>query len=237
MNELPTAGLFRPVALSGLLVLLTSCISPEQHRQTQLAMQAKDEQIADLIRTNKEYQRQNQALSAEVQRLGGIAMDSEAVKAREAELTRLIAQFKASEASVGKAGGDGISFHNTADGTAIRVEGRVLFASGSHELSQAGMNSLQSVLDIVRNHAGKIRVAGHTDTDKISRSAGRYKDNLDLSCERAQTVLRYLAKAGIEPARMSASGYGEYHPVDPSDKAKNRRVEIVLLRAAPAASK
>ena len=73
----------------------------------------------------------------------------------------------------------------------------------------------------------KIEIAGHTDSD------GDAQDNLMLSQRRAEAVMNYLIKMGLDPARVQAKGYGEYKPIVPNDnapnKARNRRTEVRVL--------
>ena len=74
---------------------------------------------------------------------------------------------------------------------------------------------------------GIIEISGHTDSD------GGDALNLTLSQKRAESVMRYLANAGVPTNRMRAIGYGETKPVAPnttsSNKAKNRRIEFDVL--------
>jgi chemotaxis protein MotB len=82
---------------------------------------------------------------------------------------------------------------------------------------------------IKANHAkDEIYVIGHTDNDPIRKT--KWRDNLELSCERAMMVVRYLASRGIPHAHLIAGGAGEYDPLapntGPASKAKNRRIEI-----------
>jgi flagellar motor protein MotB len=76
----------------------------------------------------------------------------------------------------------------------------------------------------------QIDVVGHTDSDPIKKSP--WKDNLQLSTERANSVIRYLTERGIPKDKLRAVGRGDSQPVAPnttaSGKAKNRRVEIVV---------
>ena len=77
-----------------------------------------------------------------------------------------------------------------------------------------------------------VGIEGHTDNVPIKYSG--WKSNWELSSARAMSVLHYLIDDhGINPPRLSATGYGEYHPVETNDTAegrqKNRRVEIVIL--------
>ena len=73
-------------------------------------------------------------------------------------------------------------------------------------------------------------VVGHTDTDPIKKS--KWKDNWELSAQRALSVLRYLVKRGITKEKIQAVGCGESQSIasnsTASGKARNRRVEIVV---------
>src|SRR5208282_3813798 len=81
----------------------------------------------------------------------------------------------------------------------------------------------------------RISIEGHTDNMPISDALkDKYPTNWELSTARATTVARFLQeKGGIDPTLLSAVGYGEYHPIASNDtvegRAKNRRIEIVLL--------
>ena len=65
---------------------------------------------------------------------------------------------------------------------------------------------------------------------RISVSIGSaYKDNWELSVERATSVVRIIQESSkVDPVRVTAAGRGEYVPIDPNDKSKNRRIEVVL---------
>ncbi|MDA8100623.1 MAG: flagellar motor protein MotB [Nitrospiraceae bacterium] len=113
---------------------------------------------------------------------------------------------------------------------------KILFASGSAEVSREGKNVLDKVVPILKEIKDKrIQVEGHTDNVRIiSAIKTRYPTNWELSTARATQVVRYLQEdGGIDPKVLSATGYAEYQPVAPNDsdenKAKNRRIEIVLL--------
>jgi chemotaxis protein MotB len=78
-----------------------------------------------------------------------------------------------------------------------------------------------------------IRIEGHTDNDPISTPL--FPSNWELSSARATNVLRFLIeKTKLKAENLSAVGYGEFHPLLPNtskeNKAKNRRVDIVILK-------
>ncbi|MHC4551560.1 MAG: OmpA/MotB family protein [Planctomycetota bacterium] len=116
----------------------------------------------------------------------------------------------------------------------VTLENKLLFSSGKATLKRATSSELDHIYSVIRrDYAGKmIDVVGHTDTDPIRKTKNLYKDNWDLSAERALTVLRYLIDRGIAKQQICAVACGEARPVSSnassSGKAKNRRVEIVV---------
>ncbi len=123
-------------------------------------------------------------------------------------------------------------------GLVLRFQDNVLFDSGRAEIKIDSLEILEFVGIVAREAEfidKNIRIEGHTDTDPL-RPGARYETNWELSVARAANVVRYMIEElGVEPKRFSASGYGEYHPVASNDtaenKAKNRRVDIVILRS------
>ena len=121
-------------------------------------------------------------------------------------------------------------------GLVIRFMDNVLFDSGKADLKPDSMEILDSISEILNMDEFKerlIKVEGHTDTDPILYTS-EFPTNWELSSTRSSNVLRYLVeKRGIEGNRISLSGYSYYRPIAPNDtpenKAKNRRVDIVIL--------
>ena len=75
----------------------------------------------------------------------------------------------------------------------------------------------------------EVIVEGHTDTDQIRSTGSIPRNNWELSVLRSTAVVDLMtADGGVDPTMLTASGRSEYHPVDPDDKARNRRIEIVL---------
>jgi chemotaxis protein MotB len=117
----------------------------------------------------------------------------------------------------------------------VTLLSQVLFDSGKTTIKKNGLEVLKRVSEVLsKAHDKDIRIEGHTDSDKIYGSLShKYPTNWELSVARAVTVARFLVeKAGLDPRRIYAAGYGEFRPVVPNDapenKAKNRRIEIVL---------
>jgi chemotaxis protein MotB len=118
----------------------------------------------------------------------------------------------------------------------VNILDRVLFASGEAELKPEGEKVLDQVASVLTQHTNRqVYVIGHTDNVPIRASAfSRYSSNWELSTARATSAVRYLVeKAGVDPTRMAAVGYGEYHPIAENSstegRAKNRRIAIVVM--------
>lgn len=111
----------------------------------------------------------------------------------------------------------------------VSLENKLLFPSGSTVVDAKGREALSSLAKAIENEKDlDILVEGHTDTDKVLPGAA-YKDNWDLSVLRATSVVRILQESSrIDPLRITAGGRGEYVAVDAADKAKNRRIEVIL---------
>jgi len=118
-------------------------------------------------------------------------------------------------------------------GLLIRFLDNVLFPSGSAELKSDSTEIIDMIADVVKKNDNNVRIEGHTDNVPIR--TGKFPSNWELSTTRAVNVVRYLIEVkGIAPDKLSAAGYGEYHPIEKNDNAagreKNRRVDIVVLR-------
>ncbi|MBK6627108.1 MAG: OmpA family protein [Flavobacteriales bacterium] len=111
----------------------------------------------------------------------------------------------------------------------VSLENKLLFPSGSATVDKQGREALVKLAKAIEADRDiSILVEGHTDTDKILPGS-TYKDNWELSVERATSVVRILQEASaIEARRITAAGRSEYVPVDPADKSKNRRIEVIL---------
>ncbi len=114
----------------------------------------------------------------------------------------------------------------------LRLPGDVLFASGDVELNARGKEVLARLKDfLVKANDQSISILGHSD-DVPPGPNSRFKDNWEISSLRAVYVLRYLMQLGIDPKRLTATGFADFEPLYPNNtaenRAKNRRVELVL---------
>ena len=118
----------------------------------------------------------------------------------------------------------------------VTFANKILFSSGSVKIKAKGKELLSTLADSLREIIGKnIVVEGHTDNVKIGKSLqSKFPTNWELSTARAAAVVRYLQdNAGIEPQRLTASGFGQFQPVAANKTAEgrsqNRRIDIVLV--------
>ena len=117
----------------------------------------------------------------------------------------------------------------------------VLFLSGSADLDGSGKERVRRIGSALTDVAARIpqdldwvlRVDGHTDRQRL-RDRSRYKTNWELSVARAIAVVKLLVEAGVPAERLAATGFGEFHPLDPADTReafrRNRRIEFSLTR-------
>ena len=112
----------------------------------------------------------------------------------------------------------------------VSISDKLLFSSGSYNVSSRAKDVLGKVAQVVNNKPDfEFMVEGHTD-DVPYRAKGNILDNWDLSVKRATAVVRILQNDyGVDPKRMTAAGRSQYIPVSATDKSKNRRTRIVVL--------
>ncbi len=134
--------------------------------------------------------------------------------------------------ATGFGAGYDVAFDPSKGTITVTLPNAILFDSGKATLKKTTSTELDHIQSVLRDrYSGKqIDVAGHTDTDPIKKS--KWKDNWELSAQRALSVLRYLVKRGISEKEIQAVGCGQSQPIasnsTASGKAKNRRVEIVV---------
>ncbi|MHC4083894.1 MAG: OmpA/MotB family protein [Planctomycetota bacterium] len=147
------------------------------------------------------------------------------------ELQRQIAEGQSVDKTTGFEGYD-VKFDPSAGTITVTLPNTILFSSGKATLKKATSRELDDIQSVLQQRYpnNPIDVVGHTDTDPIKKS--KWRDNWQLSAERALAVSGYLIKRGIPEKRIRAVGCGPARPVasnsSSSGKARNRRVEIVV---------
>jgi len=128
----------------------------------------------------------------------------------------------------------GVSMAVTERGLVVSLANSTFFDPGEATLRQEAKGALRTIAGSLLFTKRAVMVEGHTDNAPISTP--NFPSNWELSTSRATTVVRTLiTDFHLSPKRLSAAGYGEYYPVatnkTPDGRAKNRRVDIVVLRS------
>ena len=112
----------------------------------------------------------------------------------------------------------------------IELNSNMLFGSGNATLSDEALQVLWKVAKPIRKLNNAIQVEGFTDNIPINTF--EYPSNWELSAARAASVVHLFTKYGVDPDRLAAVGYGQYHPIEDNETAegreRNRRVVIVV---------
>jgi chemotaxis protein MotB len=114
----------------------------------------------------------------------------------------------------------------------VNILDRILFDSGEAELKAEGQRILEKIAGVLAQHTNRqVHIIGHTDDVPIHR---KFASNWELSTARATAAVRFLQeRASVDPRRLGALGYGQFHPIAPNTtaegRAKNRRIEVVIL--------
>lgn len=116
----------------------------------------------------------------------------------------------------------------------VEIKSSILFTSGSSDLSKESQPVLKELSKVLNQYNNQIQVEGFTDNVPISTDV--FPSNWELSASRAASVVHLLSKAGVDPRRLSAIGYGEYRPITTNEtelgRNKNRRVNINIMSNA-----
>ncbi len=111
----------------------------------------------------------------------------------------------------------------------IAIRSDILFASGASGLSAEAQPVIRLLGQVLSGFPVNIRVEGHTDNVPVA--SGQYPSNWELSAARAVSVVHLLIADGVAPEKLSAVGFGEFHPAvpngTPDGRNANRRVGAV----------
>jgi chemotaxis protein MotB len=113
----------------------------------------------------------------------------------------------------------------------LRIQGNALFLPGKADLQKEARPILDGLIKTTKDYPDyKINIQGHTDDVPVA--SPMFPTNWELSAARATAVLRYFLDKGIEPTRLTATGFADIFPLVSNDteagRAQNRRVELVL---------
>ena len=114
----------------------------------------------------------------------------------------------------------------------ISLADNMLYKSGSYEVNSRARETLSKIAKIIVDYSDyDVLVEGNTDDVPITRE--NIRNNWDLSCLRASSVVQYLQNNfGVDPKRLTAGGRGEYNPITGNDtevgRQRNRRTQIII---------
>ena len=198
--------------------------------QTKEILQNASEAARKIAAERNELQQDKSALEREKESLRGKLNEIES------ELQRIRVQSQRSIAAIQERFKDTVgAVLDEAGRLKLDVKGKILFETGSAILSAEGKSLLDAISEEVLLNADysdyAIRIEGHTDNTPIGGDALR---NWNLSTERAIAAVKYLQEhANVSAQRLAATGYAFYQPIDtaetPEAKAKNRRIELILV--------
>jgi chemotaxis protein MotB len=193
--------------------------------------------LEDVQRIRQELQTREDALLALEEDLSRRSEDLEERSARVEELEDLLASRERAadalrqrlERALLGFEGNGLSVEQRDGKVYVSLEAKLLFGSGSATVDQGGIALLAKLGSVIAEQENlEIIIEGHTDSDNLSSPTFPH-NNWELSVLRATSVLEIIrAQPGVDPSILTASGRSEYHPIDPSDKSKNRRIEVIL---------
>jgi len=119
------------------------------------------------------------------------------------------------------------------EGLIVTFSEKYMFDSGKADIYPEAKEVIRNIASLLIDELNRISIEGHTDNTPIKTS--EFPSNWELSTKRATNVLKYLLEElKFDPRRLTAAGFGEWHPVAPNDtpenKAKNRRVDLIVRR-------
>jgi len=199
----------------------------------------RDKLIAELAELKKDYDKKILSLKDEIANLNEELSELKKLTSKQKEeLARMENQAsdleKQLDSEIKKGDIRLKKFHNR---LVINIDDKISFDSGYANLKKGVLPSLKKISDILSQYPEySIVVEGHTDN--IPMRSKKFRDNWELSTERALAVLGYLLEnTELNPVRFSAAGYGEYRPLvsnaTKENRALNRRVDIVVIPAVP----
>jgi chemotaxis protein MotB len=220
----------------------------QELERAQATTESLDVERVQLLEQMEDLRERRETLERDVRRLSRAEAElSESLANREAELAErneelsnlrgtydsLVEELEA-EVAAGE-----IEIEQLREGLRLNVAQDILFASGSTQLNASGQRVLRKVSNQLVKLQHEVEVQGHTDNVPV-RANARFPSNWELAAARASQVVRLFEAQGVDPARLRAVSFGEFHPVasndTPEGRLKNRRIEIRLQPVEPAAT-
>ena len=202
----------------------------EADRSRQDLLSQVDRMQAELNRLQDERAREVERLTEEK----GLAARRAAQEKEKENQELLTAQQRLAESLKKELGDARAKLAMTERGLVLTFLDEIFFDSGKAVVKPDGMETLEKVAVVLKETVpdSPVAVEGHTDNEPIKHSG--WKSNWELSAARALAVLHYFADSkGLDPMRLRAVGFGEFHSAasndTPEGRRQNRRVEVVIL--------
>ena len=193
----------------------------------QAAQTASDALKADLANARAQIQTNQDLIASLTNQIADLQKQKEAVTKTSKSLEdEMRSQLESKDVTISKLQGR----------LTVNIVDRVMFDSGEAVLKPDGEVVMRKIAQILQEHPQlSIHVVGHTDNIPIRQTAqSRFASNWELSTARALAAVHFLTeRAGVDPRRVGAVGYGEFRPVADNataeGRAKNRRIAITIL--------
>ena len=217
-----------------IMIVLGLCLwqQAEQHQRDLDALRARLNQAnTSLATTQSQDQTTDAALQQQIAGLQADVADLEKEKDQTAQSAKgledeMKSDLESKDVTISKLQGK----------LTVNILDRILFDSGEADLKPDGQAVMLKIAAFLAQHPElKIHVIGHTDNVPIRGNArSRFPTNWELSTARALAAVRFLTeRAGVDPRRVGAVGYGEFRPVADNStaegRARNRRIAITIL--------
>lgn len=199
---------------------------------TQEQLLKKEDELKRLAAELEAKKKSLDELTAELKKREAMVAELEAILKKKDDATNELKK-KLSDALLGFEG-KGLTITQKNGKVYVSMDESLLFASGSTTVEAKGAEALKKVAKVLEQNTDiNVMIEGHTD-DVPMVGKGDIKDNWDLSVMRATSIVKIITKSSssLDPKRLTASGRGDYFPIDPAKTAdarkKNRRTEIIL---------
>lgn len=202
-----------------------------QLKETQEDLYDKEDELNIISRTLDDKKANLDRLKTELESRNARLIELENILAKKDSAVNAL-KFKVSEALLGFEN-QGLTVSQKNGKVYVSLEEKLLFKSGSTEVDAKGIDALKKLVKVLEQNPDiNIMIEGHTDDVPVIPGSA-FQDNWDLSVQRATAIVRILLDGSkINPKRLTASGKGEFMPVDPGKtpeaRQKNRRTEIIL---------
>ena len=213
--------------LAAVFLGLWQSANVRHQREVQTMQAAADALKTDLAGARAQIQTNQDLMATLTNQVAALQKEKElAVKSSKSLEDEMRSQLESKDVTISKLQGK----------LTVNIVDRVMFDSGEAVLKPDGEVVMRKIAQILQEHPQlAIHVIGHTDNVPIRQtSQSRFASNWELSAARALAAVHFLTeRAGVDPRRVGAVGYGEFRPVadnaTPEGRAKNRRIAITIL--------